>query len=241
MKRNFLTLLLTFLAGAGFAQAAGFNVFGTLTNPYSEPYQLLTLDTLSKASTLRDINAKYRPDWVASYISVEIATTCAGSVRKAVSKDDVLTGEQLELLKTATPGCKIDVEVDYIPANNLTYNPPRTLGFSLRPAPIFEAKFPGGAPQLRRYLRENILDEISTANAGSVKLAKVRFTVTESGQVTDVRVFESSGEETVDNLILEAICNMPAWQPAKNAKGGEIPQEFEFSMGTDLLRCDYQY
>jgi len=72
-----------------------------------------------------------------------------------------------------------------------------------------------------------------------IAFAKVKFQVNEEGQVIDAQVFESSNDDHVDQLILDAMCHMPTWSPARNADDKAITQEFEFTLGTDLLRCDY--
>jgi len=241
MKNYLVASFLLLLSFSGFPQEMGYDVFGTLTNPRSGPYSLVTLDTLKTAKTLADIDARYRPSWVARYIAVEVASTCGERVKRAVGTNDLLTHEQMDILKMADLGCRIDVEVDYIPRNTLKDNPPRKMNFSLTVIPIVEAKYPGGYQQLKAYLKEHIIAEITSTTAEPIALAKVRFNVNAQGQVADAQISQTSEDREIDKLILEAICNMPKWQPAENAKGLAIAQEFEFSMGTSLLRCDYQY
>lgn len=238
MKKKLIIPILFLLAVSGFSQEIGYTVFGTQTNPYSVPgYSLITLDSLEEAKTLSDIHALYRSSWVARYIGVEIATTCQGVVKKAAGKNDILTPAQLDILKTADGDCSIKVEVDYIPENNLTHNPPRKMDFSLKMAPIYEAKFPGGYEQLQAYIKQNTLDKMSKAKFGLLELAKVRFQINEAGQVVNAQIIESSEDEAIDTILLEAICSMPEWSPAKNREGLKIMQEFEFSIGTSLLLC----
>lgn len=241
MRNSFATLLLFLLAFSVFSQRIGYEIYGTLTNPYAEPYSLLTLDTLKGARTLSDINTRYRPDWVASYIRVEVASTCGEESKKAISTNDILTTAQMNILKTTDIGCNIDVEVDYIPENTLKDNPPRKMAFSLRMVPIYEAKYPGGQQALKMYLKENVIDEILRGRDRQLELAKIKFTINEEGHVSDVNIFKTSEDDEMDQIMLKAICNMPNWSPAKNREGEKIIQEFELSMGTTLLRCDYKY
>lgn len=241
MKHYLATLMVLLLTVSAFSQDIGFSLFGTHTNPYSGPYSLITLDSLQSAKTLPDLYAHYRPSQVARYISVEISSACQGQISKAVSTDDALSPAQMGILKRAQKGCIIDVVVDYIPNNTLKDNPPRKMSFSLTMVPIIESKYPGGSQQLKAYLQEQIMDQIPTATAAEIPLATARFTINREGQVSDAHIFKTSGTKTVDTLVLEAICNMPKWSPAKNATGKIISQDFEFRMGTDLLRCDYKY
>ena len=237
--KNYLAVLALFLPTFFcFSQQIGYEVLGVQTSPYASPYALLTLDTLQEAETLRDINARYRPDWVASYIAVAVSTTCNGLSERAVGKNNVLTEEQLRLLKAAQPDCNIEVQVDYIPNNTLKHNPARQMQFSLRAIPIFEAKFPGGYQELEQYLEKNIVDQAVAIN--QVELAKIKFRISAEGEVTNARLSQTSGNEQTDELMLKAICSMPLWTPAEDSAGMKISQEFEFSIGTALLRCDYR-
>lgn len=242
MMKNYLaTLMVLLLTVSGYSQEIGFTLFGTHTNPYSGPYSLITLDSLQDAKTLRDLYSHYRPSQVARYITVEISSACQGKISKSVSTDDALSPAQLDILKRADKGCIIDVVVDYIPNNTLKDNPPRKMSFSLTMVPIIESKYPGGSEQLKAYLKEQMIDQIPASIAAEIPLAIVRFTINREGKLTDAHLFKTSGVETIDTLVLEAICNMPTWSPAKNASGKIIAQDFEFRMGTDLLRCDYSY
>jgi len=143
MKNNLVTFILVLQAFWGFSQYHGFDVFGTQTNPYSDQYSIITLDTLAEAKTLSDINKWFRASWVARYITVEISSTCGDVVKKAASKNDTLTIGQINLMNRADEHCKIDVEVLYIPKNTLKDNPPRNINFSLKMVPVYEAKYPG--------------------------------------------------------------------------------------------------
>ena len=239
MKNCFITLLSTLLAVSGFSQKMGYEVFGTLIQPKASFYPPITLDTLKEAKTLKDINTKYRPDWVASYNSVAISSNCSGVVKKAIGKNNTLTREQINVLKSTSTDCQINVEIDYIPKNNLKNNPPRKMKFSPRIIPIYEAKFPDDYQNLKAYLKKNIVDKILESTIGTIELAKIRFHINEEGKVSDAHIFETSQDDKIDKLLLEAIRSMPRWEPAKNVEGINIAQEFEFSVGTDLLRCDY--
>jgi hypothetical protein len=47
----------------------------------------------------------------------------------------------------------------------------------------------------------------------------------------DVRLAQSSGDKTVDHVLLESIRNMPRWTPAEKNNGDTVKQEFEFTFG----------
>lgn len=239
MKNFSVIVILLLIAFSSFSQAVGYEILGTETNPKIAWFPLITLDTLQHAQTLQDINRRFKPSWVARYISVELAAKCGDQVQKATAPDDTLNPEQLAILRSAKKDCTIDVTVDYIPENELTDNPPRQLAFSLNILPIYEAKFPGGNSALKAYLKENIIEQIPETTLQQIAMVKIRFHIDENGQTADVRVFTPSHDNQMDQFLVEALCDMPPWQPAINEEGVKIPQEFEFSMGTDMLRCDY--
>lgn len=239
MKNGFVILLLMLVAATGWAQRKDYAVYGVQTNPMTGWYSPVTLDTLQDAKTLLDIYPKYRPAWVAKYHSVKISSTCGSTVRTAEGPDHRLTSEQLELLRNTTPDCATSVRIHYTANNDLSPNPPRTMDFSVQVVPIFEAKFPGGMSQLQAHLKTEIVDVVPTMIKEPVELVKVQFTINEAGEVVDTRLSVSSGQTDVDRFIQQTICSMPLWRPARDIDGQAIPQEFEFSMGSDMLRCDF--
>lgn len=241
MKYSVLTSILILLACTGFTQRDNYEVFGVNTNPQGGTYALVTLDTLQEAQTLEDIYYRYRSNWVRRYLSVEVASACEGRSVSAKSADDRLRPEQLAILKTAKNGCRIDVKVNYIPENNLKNNPPREMNFSVTTIPIYEAKYPGGRAALLAHLKKNLVDKVTGGDDPEVALAIARFTVNAEGKVTDARVLQSTEVREADRLMLDVLGNLPAWQPARDADGIPIAQEFEFRMGSMLLRCDYHY
>ena len=241
MKKSGLVLMFLLFSCTVFSQFSIYELHGTQTNPYASPYSLLTLDTLQDAQVIGDIYGKYRSDWVDSYIKVEVTTICNGVNQTATSPNDTLTQDQLTLLREAEANCSVNITIDYIPSNELTYNPARTMAFTLRPVPIVEAKFPGGNQHLQTYIEKYIVNKISPSILEQIQLASVQFSITTDGQTADAQIIHNSGNDEIDQLILAAICDMPYWQPAKNVEGLTVAQTFQFNMGTDLLRCDYRY
>jgi TonB family protein len=241
MQNIIVVMILLLVNCTGYSQAAGFDVFGVQTNPTKGPYSILTLDTLEKVVTLRDLYSRYHESWVASYRNVEITSVCEGIGNLAVSKNDTLTFEQLTLLRNADSDCRIDVVIDYIPQNNLKDNPPRKYNFSLTVVPVMEAKFPGGIPELRNYLRKHIVDKVSKSTFEKIHLAAIKFNINEQGQVDRAHIFKSSNHEDVDAMMLQVIRHLPTWSPAENSTGNKVPQEFEFRMGTSMTMCNYSY
>jgi hypothetical protein len=239
MKDSIAILIFVLLPFYAFSQEIGLDVYGIQTNPHKGPF-LVTLDTLREAKTLKDINDRYKPSWVEKYISVEIISSCNGTVKKALGTSDQLTQEQLAILAAADIDCLIDVKIHYLPKNNLKDNPSRKMNFALRVVPIYQAKYIHPSQNLTAYLKQNTLAKLSEAATNPIKFVQINFTIDEKGAIINAKIIETSECESTNETLLAAICNMKNWQPALNANGEKVQQDFVFTIGTDLLRCDYR-
>lgn len=245
MKNNFvtLTLLLLVFLPLGFSQENLTNELEYEVNRIY-PYISITKKNLNKAHTINDfkneinnLNLEYKASWVREYISVEILTSCKGRIKKAVSKTDILSQEQKDIMNMADVGTDISVTIQYIPENTLTHNEIKKINFTLTVNPEKEAKYPGGAQQLKQYLKEKAIDKIRDTSFEGYDLAAVKFSINEEGQITDPHVFWSSKDKKIDELLLETICNMPNWKPAEYANGTKAKQEFVFTVG-NMENCN---
>ena len=195
------------------------------------PSPSITKEEVRKAHALIDLNKHYKPSWVREYISVEISTHHQGNIKKSTGKNDILTQEQKEQLNSADVNTEIAVKVKYIPENTLKQNDPKEFNFSFKIDPDREATYTGGQQQLKKYLKENAIDKVSKTNFRQHHVTALKFTITEEGAIVDAYVFEPSKDEQVDELLLDAICNMPNWQPAEYANGLRVRQEFALTVG----------
>ena len=70
-------------------------------------------------------------------------------------------------------------------------------------------------------------------DAKTLRSGKVNFTVDQDGTVSDVRLSASSGYAALDERVIELVNTLPGtWEPATNAAGETVEQEFVFSFGT---------
>ncbi len=199
------------------------------------PSLSITKEKLNEARTLADLNQYYKPSWVKAYISVEISASCEGEIKKALSDNNRLNPAQKDLMNTLDADTDISVKIDYIPNNTLKHNDPKEMTFTLAVEPENEATYPGGTQQLQQYLKENVGDKIAEDVFSIYHLAAVNFTIDEEGRVVDAHLFEggyqSFEHEKTKALLLEAICNMPNWTPAKYADGTKVKQGFVLTVG----------
>ena len=191
---------------------------------------------LRDAQTLTDLDRYFKPSWVQTYESVELTVLSNGKRLKSVGRSNELTTEQKELIVKADLGSEIKVKVRYIPDNTLKHNDLKTHRFSCLIDPSRDAQFNGGEEALNNYLKEHILDHLPEGTITQYKLAAVKFNVNEEGDVENTNLFWSSDDTDFDKLMIEAICNMPKWQPAAFANGTKTTQEFAFRIG-DMFSC----
>ncbi len=195
------------------------------------PYISISREELIMANTLSDLNRHYKTAWVKEYISVEVITSHHGDLRKARGKNDILTGEQKDMINRADTDTEISVEVRYIPDNTLKHNDIKEFKFSFTVDPDQEAKYIGGQQQLKQYIKATAIDKISDARFEKSALAAVKFTIDEDGRIIDAHVFETSRDKDIDALLLETVRNMPNWEPAQYSNGKRVKQEFVLTVG----------
>ena len=244
MKNSFVLLILLLLTFPHLGASQDCLINEPCIGVYRNyPPVSITMEKLKEALTINDfknqtndLNLAYKPSWVKEYISVEILTSYKGKVRKATSKNETLSQEQKDLINRADIGTDIEVNVRYMPDNNLKHNDPKLISFTFTIEPENEAEYPGGSQQLKQFLKDNLIDKISDASFRKYQLAVVTFTIDEEGHVTDPHLFWTSENEQTDKLLLETICNMPRWKPAAYANGTKVKQEFALTVG-DMKSC----
>ena len=223
--RNVLIAAILFTVTlAGFTQNIDFVVQGRYQHPVLE-------EKIRQARNLSDIIPYYPSGWISQYESVVLSTVTDDKTLAAVGSDDKLTPEQLALLQSAGLGTEIAIEIQYRYFNDITRQfEDRQLSYSSTIVPETEAEFPGGDERLTQYVKGNAIDRLSEVNMASLQQTVVRFTVDEQGGVANAEVSQSSGDPEVDKMFLEAIDDMPEWQPARDAEGINVPQDFQLTV-----------
>ena len=235
MKKNLATLIALLFLSLIFPKfgSSQDNVTNELRYELERAYPYLSISKaqLNKARTLSDLDWRYKPSWVKEYISVEIVTSYKGKIKTAVSKDNKLSQEQKDMMSNADPGKDITVNIKYIPENTLKHNEPKEHDFIFTVNPENDAEYASGQQQLKQYLKEKAIDYIPYDNFDPNTLAAIKFTVNEDGEINDAHVFISANDKKTDELLLQAIRNMPCWKPAEYADGTKVKQEFILRVG----------
>lgn len=220
-------LMLLFFAHPSISQDLSYEVRGMYVHP-------VTSENLVTAQTMSGIMPDYPSSWIMDYVSTTILLTSDGKVMQASGTNDVLSDEQKNLLPLAALGDDLSVVIDYKYRNSVTGNMDfRQLLYSATVVPDIEAAYPGGQDKLTYYLKENAISKIPATSVQQFLPAIVRFTVDEKGDIAKARIFQSSGNQKTDKLLLQVIKNMPKWEPASNSAGINVSQDFEFTVGVN--------
>ena len=189
-------------------------------------------ESLNLAKTLSDFIPGYPSNWISDYISVGIWTTNNGKAMNAMGKNEVLTTEQKNLIKTADLSSNIVVEVSYNFKNPVTdkvaVDKTHT---TMTLIPDIEAEYVGGYQKLIKYLEATVMNKITESTDVRFQHGIVQFSINEKGEVVDAKISLTSDDPKTDKLLLDAINKMPNWKPAENLNGIKVKQEFEFSVG----------
>lgn len=223
MKKSLLSLSFLLLFLSGHAQDLKFNVHGKYTRPVNK-------QTLSSAKTLVDLISGYPSSWISEYSSVEITGTCGGKICKAEGKDETLNAEQQKLLNNLDLCADVVIHVKYRSKSSSGLVENYKINVSLTLIPDVEAEYLGGTDELNKFIKENALNYIPEATSKKITGAIVKFTVNENGEVSNVQLSRTTGDTSVDQLLMETLSKMPKWKPAENADGIRVKQDFELSL-----------
>lgn len=230
MKNSILTLVLLHFALFSFSQELGYGIL-----PYS---RVIKKEKISDIKELSDINPRFPASWIREYVSVNLSVIQNGRILTAEGTGFELNKAQLQILKMGETGADISVAINYYPNNNLPKEV-KEMDFTFAIAPDIDAQFQGGKAELQAYLKENAIDRLPEMSEIELHQAKISFTISQNGDVTNAKVLERSHSEKIDGLLLSTIKNMPKWIPAKNADGTNVSQNFEFVVTKDL--CLYSF
>jgi len=184
-------------------------------------------EKLKNAQTISDVIENYPTNWITAYNSVTVATTINGKTIEAVGSDDKLTKQQKKIFNTAS---NLLIVVQYQKDNNNEIQN-RQMNVPLIVTPQIEAEYVGGYEKMISYLKENSLNRINDKNFSHLPQPSISFVINKHGAVENVKLEATSRDETIDQLLVDLIQNMPNWNPAINIEGINIKQEFILNLG----------
>jgi TonB family protein len=218
------------------------NAVAQFGSPRELKYEMRTVyaravkkEKLNDAKVIGDVISGYPVNWITSYTSLEISATCNGKPMKAVSRDDVLTTEQKNILSKADLASDLAIHVSYkyrAPVSGEMENNRIEVKMTVAPETEAEPQRSGDSAgryvQMIRYLKENSMAQIPITTR-----VTIRFTVNEEGEITNGRLIDPSSDAKTNKLLLELIHKMPKWKPAQNSQGEKVKQDFLFTVGNN--------
>jgi hypothetical protein len=175
---------------------------------------------------------------IVEYVSVEIIANINGKEITATSTSDELNVAQKNILISLKQGDAIRIVIQFQYKNRtndkITGNEIFDGGLVVTVVPEVVAEYPGGFKQLTDYLIEKVFTKIyARSTTEPIIQSLVIFTINEEGKAINIKMERTKGDATIDQLLLNALQNMPLWKPAKNAKGIKVKQEYRIPFGGD--------
>ena len=189
----------------------------------------ITRQKLNDAKAISDIIENYPHNWIQNYNSVVISGVGNNENSEATGPNVNLTKEQKELLSSAT---EIHIAVHYQKKNYNDQIQNRQMNTSFVVIPENQAEFKGGYDNMIAYLKEKSLSKINDKNL-MLPQPKIYFVVNENGDVKNAEVTQTSGNNDIDNMLIQMVEDMPQWKPAKNSEGVAVKQKFALDIGFD--------
>ena len=195
-------------------------------------------EILNKAESLQDILPGYPDNWITTYVSSEIASHADGKIVYAKSNNHILSKEQKNLIKSCEVASQLTLTVKYKyfeRVSQVTEN--NNIKVDLTVIPDIEAEYAAGYKELINYFKTGSVAKIDPATISQIKRIQIKFTVNESGEITQVKLIKGCGIADTDKLFVDLVSKMPQWRPAQNANGIKVKQQFEFLAGNMLYGC----
>ncbi|MBT8255346.1 MAG: energy transducer TonB [Bacteroidia bacterium] len=194
---------------------------------------------LAKARSFSDFIAEEHANRITYYTFVSVIVLNGDEKTKIreTGNDGDLTAAQIKLLQSFDHSSNLMVWADYQEHEFHTGE----LQFStwtpyLTVVPETQATYNGGKDVLMDFLKEKSKEFIAHVDEDKLKPAKLLFTVTSEGSVTNVSLDRSSNYTDVDQNMIELITKTAGnWEPAKDEAGNKVDQVLTVSFG--LMGC----
>jgi hypothetical protein len=171
--------------------------------------------------------------------------TAVNSIKVVVIEDDVQTEQRLfvegnllsaaqkQMMRNFDYSTHFVVSADCMRKNLYTgelersqYRPHHTL------IPDVPAQYEGGFETLVAHFRKNSSEVIKEIDSKKLTPAKIYFTVTKDGKITNIKLDRTTSYAEIDQKMVELVTDMPNnWTPAENDKGENVDQELTCIFG----------
>lgn len=194
---------------------------------------------LTKPTAFADYIAEEHAQRIISYKSLEviIIENDERTDKRIGTKGGLLTTEQINFLQSLPYSTNFLLWAEYTERSFDTgeiqdshWTPHLTM------VPEKQAEYVNGNDAIINYLKQHTKEETTVLDKDNMRPAKLYFTVTKEGTISDVNLDFSCGMPLVDTKVKDLITNLPGkWVPAENESGERVDQEFVISFG--LIGC----
>lgn len=220
------------------------SAYGLATTPANMPLDFvfsvdnrfvttITLNQLQNAKSIIDILPDEATETLSEFREVKVDTLPNNYKTAIEGVDETLNQDQLDLLQST--GYSSNFYLESKCKNQKTRKAALEnyhLVYYLTVVPEKAATYPGGQNSVANYLEKNSEEQMASIEWAALRPGKVSFTVTKKGTISQVRLNSTCGTPSFDKHVIELIKTLPnQWEPATNAKGQQVHQEFVFFYG----------
>ena len=202
----------------------------------SSPTVMISPEQFNEIERYTELDIHFKSEWIGKFISADITVIVNGKQKVLKANDHYITEELKSAIADADSGEKVKVSYQYIPKSGPNVKDTRKDGFSFAILPEQDASFPGGIDNMNKYFSDAKINKVTSDDIDIYNLAAIKFTVNDNGDIVNPHVVSKSKHNYVDSLLLNAICDMPSWNPAKYDDGTRIAQDFVLTVG-DHTSC----
>lgn len=199
-------------------------------------FRAIKKGNLDNANTVHDFLHDEQIRSIVSYKSVNviILENDRHSELRETGNSAMLSTAQIELLRSLDYSTNIKIRADYEHINKDTgkledsYSTPH-----LTIVPEKQAAYTAGKHVLIKYLKENNDPYTAIVQQEKLQPARLYFTVTKNGEISNIKLDRSSGYPSIDKKMIELISQTQGeWEPAEDFKGEKVDQELVISFGS---------
>ena len=196
-------------------------------------------EEVEQAESVVDLIPEKDSEIISSFYDIQVSTfgESRKSWVKARNSNEFFNKKQLEILKSLDNGSSFSI-TGRVKKTELETNEVKddTIIYYLTVMPSQPAQYQDGIDELIRYLQINSEEAITIARKDKIKPGKISFVVTTEGVINEVELKYTSAYDSIDEMMLKLISNIPGtWQIALNKKGEKVDQELTFFFG--IMGC----
>jgi hypothetical protein len=199
-------------------------------------FNAIKKSNLDAVSSFSDFIEEEHAQRIVYYTSVSVIVLNGDKKtdRKETGNKGVFNSAQLKLLQSSDYSTNLLIWADYqeksFHTGQLEYS---TWTPYLSVVPEKQATYSDNMDSLKKFLQDKTEEVRAHVDPDKLQPAKLFFTVTKNGTITNVYLDRPSGYPLVDEKMIELITKAPGtWSPAENLKGEKVAQELVVSFGS---------